>query len=468
MRGARRTAGVARGAAVLQPDPSTPLPQCIWCWMEQPDHQLKSCPEKRTPNMSDFKQARAVRTRSLGLQRSRGLPSGRTKEEQQAHEATYNTAHKQRTRALVAGAKAALAAHLEAAAQPLTPNGPCAQFTIYQLLALEFASMMDELLPAAVRAKGPVSINSSSVQRFTKLLTKPIGDALSEQAVFKSVADVRCADEPTISDFVLLQRQLTSSDERRGQMEQLLSHAKQQLRIASPYCAALRLLPRSASLLEHHRVVALASKPRQGAPPKAERAASGGGLEFAQNYEDGAHTAEYVHKRVGFDNRRFGVAATHTQADVHASLEMSVRNFPPLSSVRGHQQKRKLVHNASRSAASMWMFQIDRVTNAKWTRSSRPRRTPRTIARTWTCCSRWRHRCSRRWTAATRASALGASSAARLPPRGARARASRPPAQRATRAASRTTTTTIDRRRWGWAVNESTVLWRRAGCGVRR
>jgi len=187
MRGARRTAGVARGAAVLQPDPSTPLPQCIWCWMEQPDHQLKSCPEKRTPNMSDFKQARAVRTRSLGLQRSRGLPSGRTKEEQQAHEATYNTAHKQRTRALVAGAKAALAAHLEAAAQPLTPNGPCAQFTIYQLLALEFASMMDELLPAAVRAKGPVSINSSSVQRFTKLLTKPIGDALSEQAVFKSV-----------------------------------------------------------------------------------------------------------------------------------------------------------------------------------------------------------------------------------------------------------------------------------------
>jgi hypothetical protein len=43
-----------------------------------------------------------------------------------------------------------------------------------------------------------------------------------------------------------------------------------------------------------------------------------------------------------------------------------VRNFPPLSSVRGHQQKRKLVHNASRSAASMWMFQIDRVTNAKF------------------------------------------------------------------------------------------------------
>jgi hypothetical protein len=104
MRGARRTAGVARGAAVLQPDPSTSLPQCIWCWMEQPDHQLKSCPEKRTPDMSDFKQARAVRTRSVGLQRSRGQPSGCTKVEQQAHEATYKATHQQRTRALVVDA----------------------------------------------------------------------------------------------------------------------------------------------------------------------------------------------------------------------------------------------------------------------------------------------------------------------------------------------------------------------------
>lgn len=114
VRGARRTAGVARGAAVLQPGPSMPLPQCIWCWMEQPDHQLKICPEKPTPDMSDFKQARAVRTRRAGLQRSRGQPSGRTKQEQQAHEATYKLTHQQRTRALLADAKAALAAHLEA------------------------------------------------------------------------------------------------------------------------------------------------------------------------------------------------------------------------------------------------------------------------------------------------------------------------------------------------------------------
>jgi hypothetical protein len=144
MRGARRTAGVARGAAVLQPDPSTSLPQCIWCWMEQPDHQLKSCPEKRTPDMSDFKQARAVRTRSVGLQRSRGQPSGCTKVEQ-AHEATYKATHQQRTRALLVDAKAALAAHLEAAAQPLTPNGPFGQFTTYQLLAAPQVAVSDGL-----------------------------------------------------------------------------------------------------------------------------------------------------------------------------------------------------------------------------------------------------------------------------------------------------------------------------------
>ena len=284
MRGARRKAAVARAETVLQPDPSKPRPQCIWCWMERPDHELKSCPEKPSPNMSDFKQARAVRLRSAGLQRSAGQPSGRMKEEQQAHEATYSTVHKQRTRALVVDAKAALAAHLEAAAQPLTPNGPFGQFTTYQLLALEFASQMDQLLPAAVLAKGPVSINSSCMQRFTARLTKPVGEAAAEQAAFKSIADVRAKGEPTISDFALTRSQLQSSPERAAQLEQMLSYANGQLRIASPFCAALKQLPCSASLLEHHRVVSIASRPRMGAPPKAEREAASGSLTIAVSW----------------------------------------------------------------------------------------------------------------------------------------------------------------------------------------
>jgi hypothetical protein len=152
-----------------------------------------------------------------------------------------------------------------------------------------------------------------------------------------------------------------------AQLEQMLSYAKGQLRVASPFCAALKLLPRSASLLEHHRVVSIASRPPMGTTPKAERVTSEGGqLQLAQNYEAGAHTAEYVNRHVSFDNRRFGVAATRTQEDAHAAMGLGVCNFPPLSSFRGHQQKRKPVHIASRRAASMWMFQVDRVMNAKF------------------------------------------------------------------------------------------------------
>eukprot|EP00966_Prymnesium_polylepis_P195057 4521743-Prymnesium_polylepis.1 len=102
-----------------------------------------------------------------------------------------------------------------------------------------------------------------------------------------------------------------------------------------------------------------------GAPPKAEREAASGSLTIARNYEKGTHTAEYLNRHVGFDNRRFGVAATHTQADVHAAMGLTISNTPPLSAWRGHQQKRKPIHVAARRTASMWMFQVDGVMNAK-------------------------------------------------------------------------------------------------------
>eukprot|EP00966_Prymnesium_polylepis_P105463 2442365-Prymnesium_polylepis.1 len=83
-----------------------------------------------------------------------------------------------------------------------------------------------------------------------------------------------------------------------------------------------------------------------GAPTTAERAAAtgSGSLQIATNYEGGMHTGEYINKHVAFDNRRFGVAATRTQEDVHQAMGLTTSNTPPLSSFRGHQQKRKPIH----------------------------------------------------------------------------------------------------------------------------
>ena len=317
--------------------------------------------------MSDFKQARVPQTRRQSLNAapkrvaSHGRSqSSRTPAQQKEHEASYGRVYMQRQRDSEAAAKAALKQHIEERARPLLPNGPFGQFTPYQLLALEFADRMPEHVPAEKMATAsPASLNSSCVQRFARLLTTPVG-----KAPFKSIADMRCASESAISDFVLLRHQLQSSPERRTQLEQMLSYAKETLRINSPYCAELKQVSRTATLLAHHKAVSLASKPRMGARPKAERAAGDGGLQCAQNYEGGMHTGEYINKHVSFDNRRFGVAATHTQQDVCEAMGLTTRNSPPLSAYRGHQQKRKRVHVAGRRTASMWMFQVDGVMNA--------------------------------------------------------------------------------------------------------
>ena len=321
--------------------------------------------------MPEYSQGKVVRTRSSGLPKTgRGKSSGRTKEQQDAHEATYKKVYMQRQRDLVKAAKDKFAAHRERVDAPILPYGGGAahglMYTSYQVLAFEFILEMQSLVPAEVLAKGPVSINKSCVQRFAARLTKPTGKAPSEQAVFKSVEDVRLPGEPAISDFVLISDQIRHGEgDTRAEIERLVAFHKAQLRISSPFCVALKLLPSSASLLEHYRVVSIASRPRMGATTKA-KGGEGGGLQYAQNYEGGAHTAQYVSKHVAFDNRRFGVAATRTQEDVHQAMGLTTTGFASISSLRGHQQKRKLVHVASRRAASMWMFQVDAITNAKF------------------------------------------------------------------------------------------------------
>ena len=66
------------------------------------------------------------------------------------------------------------------------------------MLALEFADQMQDHVPAEKMATAsPASLNSSCAQRFARLLTTPVG-----KAPFKSISEVRCSGEPTISDYV--------------------------------------------------------------------------------------------------------------------------------------------------------------------------------------------------------------------------------------------------------------------------
>lgn len=124
-RGARIAARKQEVAAAAAP--SHPAKPCFWCWHLQPDHAPEQCPEKQdAPNMPEYSRGRVVRTRSSGLPKTktgRGKPSGRTKEQQAAHEATYGKVYMQRRRDLIKAAKAAFAAHRERVDAPILPHG---------------------------------------------------------------------------------------------------------------------------------------------------------------------------------------------------------------------------------------------------------------------------------------------------------------------------------------------------------
>jgi len=123
--------------------------------------------------------------------------TGRTAEQQAQHRASYKVVHKQRSRESYAAAKAALEKHMADVRQPLVAAGPDGQFTPCQLLTYEFADSMDEVLPADVLTRAPVSINSSCVQRFNNMLTKPVGKAPSDR--LQSCAAVRNPPFQTLS-----------------------------------------------------------------------------------------------------------------------------------------------------------------------------------------------------------------------------------------------------------------------------
>lgn len=103
---------------------------CYWCWRLQPDHTPEQCSERKDkPEMPEYKRDRVVRTRSKGPATSgRGKPSGRTKAEQQAHEATYKQVYMQRQRNLVKAAKEKFAEHRARVDAPIMAHGPMGQY----------------------------------------------------------------------------------------------------------------------------------------------------------------------------------------------------------------------------------------------------------------------------------------------------------------------------------------------------
>ena len=152
--------------------------RCYLCLSHDPDHHPDQCSLREKPDISKFDDPSPPLTRSAKLAaRSGARPSSRPKTtrspaEQAAHRAAYTASWLEQRRVLDAAAKVRTKAFVAqmGEAQPIEGIGPYKQFTLLQLLTLEFALELPRRLDASVLASCHSTINASALQIFAGLL----------------------------------------------------------------------------------------------------------------------------------------------------------------------------------------------------------------------------------------------------------------------------------------------------------
>ena len=318
---------------------------CWWC--HKPAHDPDTCAAKPKPDMDDWTDAHAppregMRSRpqldvsgSSNMARARPKTT-RTAEEQRDYQRAYQLEWQRRKRALETEAKQrALSFHRECS-EPLVGAGPCGAFTMYQLLAIEFAVNLESHLSAAQLARAAPSVDAAAVQVFAKLLDGR--SAAVQGATFKKVADAREPGEPAITAFTVLRaRCLRNENETRA----LIAFGVKQERRKHGSSADVTALADGASLL----TVLRASQKKPGAPKKGTAAAaSDAGLSIASNWAAGGFTPEAIQARAEFDTRRVSVSQKETQADVLQATKLIINGAPTsVTALRAFRPRSKLV-----------------------------------------------------------------------------------------------------------------------------
>ena len=276
------------------------------------------------------------------------LQTSRTPEEQLQHERMYSAAWKRENRDLERAAKERTLAFIQQINEPIRGHGPFGQFTVAQLLGIEFAQKLPEHLSPETLERDHSTINASAVQRFAALL--------KANGAFPSVQSLRLAAEPAISDFVTLHMRVQAAG---PEVDQLLECARDQERARHPNCAAVKGLPASASLLEIVRASAIAARPKRGRPPNAEHDGEGE-FSMARNWVDGGYSVEYIAKRARFDTRRVSVAQTSSQRDVLEGAELIIDGAPTsLEQLRAFKPSKRRVQISHATTARLHAAQLN-------------------------------------------------------------------------------------------------------------
>ena len=164
--------------------------RCYWCLQLDPDHLPSKCAHREHVDVSEFEQRKPHMMKKRGSG-SKARTSGkaraqttRSAEEQKQHEQKYKLAWQSQTRDLERKAKGRAAAFTRQLEEQIHGHGPFGQYTLAQLLSIEFAQKLSEHLSPEMLERDHSSINSSAVQRFAALLLW--FDSFSQQATATS------------------------------------------------------------------------------------------------------------------------------------------------------------------------------------------------------------------------------------------------------------------------------------------
>ena len=332
--------------------------RCYWCLAFQPDHAAAKCQQRSMPDMSDFEQRKPKATRGAKKAAKKRksklarVQTSRSAPEQVAHRVAWKAEYMRRIRELEAAAKARAIESNHRLSEPITGVGPFGQYTLAQLLCIEFAQKLTTYLSEETLGRDHVSINASAVQKMAALV--------KANKAFPSMQSLRLAGEPAVSDFVTLHLRVQSAGD---DVNQLLSAAKAQERTRHPSCPAVKALPADASLLQIVRTASLASQPKMGRRPKRgrdEQEDEEGAMSMARNWVDGGYTVDSMAKRARFDTRRGNVAVTSTQRDVLEGTELIINGAPTsVEQLRMYKPSKRLVQISHATTARLHAAQLN-------------------------------------------------------------------------------------------------------------
>jgi hypothetical protein len=317
--------------------------QCWWC--RRAVHDPAGCPLREVPDMRDFDLRVPSRTRIT-------VETTRTPEQQQQHRKDYSKAYNQRVRALEAEAQTrALAVAAMDRAAPLRPAAPLDQFTVWQLIVLEFALELPEHLPVGANL---VASDRAALQALAKLVKDIPGG--SSSAPFKALDSLRATEDSAETSFYILHcRAVHHASDLRA----LLHFHRQQERLKHPNCTEVQALPAEASLLRILQEAA--AKPPRGRRERGAAAGRGGSgfFEVAANWADGGYTAEAMEARTQFDSRRINVSLKMSQFDVLAGSALLFKAVPSLTELKAFKPRDRPVKLAHAATARLHAEQLN-------------------------------------------------------------------------------------------------------------